>query len=188
MRKNRSPIEQKRFLKPDNYQRKNFQKFVQRIKNRFKCKNINFYENINTLIPTINLILHFHNPPIMTYNYPENIRFAVKEVDMALLFIKEEKENSIPQDSFRQETLEELEKFDLIKKLPNNKYIITPKGTYARQMGAYRYMEMKRSENFFSDYSAEKHKNKKNQIQATFALALMLLIILFVTFKEDFFH
>lgn len=124
----------------------------------------------------------------MTYDYPENTRFAVKEVDMALLFIKEERENSIPQDSFRNETLQELEKFDLIKKLPNNKYIITKKGTYARQMGAFRYMEMKRSENFFSDYSEEKYETKKNQIQATFALAIMLLIILFVTFKDDFFH
>lgn len=124
----------------------------------------------------------------MTYDYPENTRFAIKEVDMALLFIKENRENSIPQDSFRNETLEELETFGLIKKLPNNKYIITTKGTYARQMGAFKYIEMKKSELFFSDYSAKKYEIKKSQIQATFALALMFLIILFVTFKDDFFH
>ncbi len=124
----------------------------------------------------------------MPLTITENTRFAVKEVDMALRYIKEEKENSIPQDSFRKETLNELEKYDLIKQLSNNKYVITPKGIYARKMGAFIYIEMKRSENFFSDYSIEKYEHKKHQIQATFILALVLLLILFVTFKEDFFR
>lgn len=122
-----------------------------------------------------------------SHQFP-NSNFAVKEVDMALLYIKEEKENSIPQDSFREETLNQLEKYDLIKKLPNDNYIITKKGIYARQMGAFRYIEMERSENFFSDYSPEKYEHKKIQIQATFLLALVLLIILLVTFKEDLFR
>lgn len=124
----------------------------------------------------------------MSFPHSTNSSFAVKEVDMALLYIKEEKENSIPQDSFREETLNQLEKYDLVKKLPNDNYIITKKGIYARQMGAFRYMEMKRAENFFSDYSSEKYENKKDQIQATFLLALVLLLILLVTFKEDFFR
>lgn len=107
---------------------------------------------------------------------------------MALLYLKEERENAIPQDSFREETLKQLEKFDLVKKLNNGNYLITTKGIYARQMGAFRYMEMKKSEDFFSDYSPARYETKKNQIQTTFLLALVILLVLFVTFKEDFFR
>ncbi len=121
-------------------------------------------------------------------NQPESFRSAVKEVDMALLYLKEEKENPIPQDSFREETLRELEKFGLVKKLSNGNYLITTKGVYARQMGAFRYMEMKKSEDFFSDYSPARYENRKTQIQSTFLLALVILLVLFVTFKEDFFR
>lgn len=107
---------------------------------------------------------------------------------MALRYIREERENVIPQDSFREDTLNELEDFNLIKKLPNGTYTITEQGLYARKMGAYQYIEMKKSEKFFSDYSPEKYNSKKKLIDVTFMVSLLLLIILFFTYREDFFQ
>lgn len=114
--------------------------------------------------------------------------FAVKEIDMALRYIREDRQNSIPQDSFREDTLQELEDFELIKKLPNGTYSITKQGLYARQMGAHAYIEMKKSEKLFSDYPPEKYNKKKKLIDLTFMVSLLLLIILFITYKEDFFQ
>lgn len=115
------------------------------------------------------------------------MEYGVKEIDLALKYMKEEKENVIPQDSFSNATMEELEKFSLIKKLPNGKYIITEKGSYAKQLGAFRYIEMKKSENYFSDFSTEKYNENKRLIDITFLLALGVLLILFIIMKEDFF-
>lgn len=113
--------------------------------------------------------------------------YAAKEVDMALLYIKAGKENSIPQDSFREETLDQLESFDLIKKLPNGNYSITEEGLYARQLGAFKYMEMKKAEKFFGNYSPGTYNNKKKLISTSYLIALLLLLGLFMVLKNDFF-
>lgn len=113
--------------------------------------------------------------------------YGVKEIDLALKYMKEEKENSIPQDSFSNATLAELEKYKLIEKLSNGKYVITEKGSYAKQLGAFRYIEMKKSENYFLDFSAEKYNDNKRLIDITFILALGILLFLFIIMKEDFF-
>lgn len=113
--------------------------------------------------------------------------YGVKEIDLALKYMKEEKENVIPQDSFSNSTLNELEKFKLVEKLPNGKYIITEKGSYAKQLGAFRYIEMKKSENYFSDFSTEKYNDNKRLIDTTYLLVLGLLLILFIILKDDFF-
>src|SRR5690606_39367780 len=86
--------------------------------------------------------------------------YGVKEIDLALKYMKEEKENTIPQDSFSNTTLDELEKFKLVRKLSNGKYVITEKGSHAKQLGAFRYIEMKKSENYFSDFSQEKRSEE----------------------------
>ncbi|UJH92145.1 hypothetical protein LZ575_06075 [Antarcticibacterium sp. 1MA-6-2] len=114
--------------------------------------------------------------------------FAIKEIDMALRYIREERENVIPQDSFREDMLNELEDFNLIKKLSNGTYIITEQGLYARKMGAHQYIEMKKSEEFFSNYSPEKYNSKKKLIDVTFMVSLLLLIILLFSYREDFFQ
>ena len=114
--------------------------------------------------------------------------YGVKEIDLALKFMKEERENVIPQDSFSDSTLDELEKFKLIKKLSNGKYILTEKGAYAKQLGAFRYIEMKKSENYFSDFSEEKYNDNKRLIDITFVIALGVLLILFIIMKDDFFN
>lgn len=113
--------------------------------------------------------------------------YGVKEIDLALKYMKEEKENIIPQDSFSSATLAELEKFKLIEKLPNGKYVITEKGSYAKQLGAFRYIEMKKSENYFSDFSAERYNENKRLIDTAFFLVLGILLILFIVMKDDFF-
>jgi len=115
------------------------------------------------------------------------MEYGVKEIDLALRFMKEKKENVIPQDSFSTSTLDELEKYKLITKLENGKYVITEKGSYAKQLGAFRYIEMKKSENYFSDYSPEKYSDNKRLIDVTFILALGLILILFIVMREDFF-
>ncbi|CAN5158596.1 hypothetical protein BH23BAC2_BH23BAC2_23430 [soil metagenome] len=115
------------------------------------------------------------------------MNYGVKEIDLALNYIKEEKENSIPQDSFQEATLIELEKYKLIERRPNGKYVITEKGSYAKQLGAFRYIEMKKSENYFSNYSTQKYNDNKKLIDYAFLLAMMLLLILFVFMKDDFF-
>lgn len=116
-----------------------------------------------------------------------SIGYAAKEVDMALLYLKAGKENPIPQDSFREETLDQLESFHLVKKMTNGNYLITKQGLYARQLGAFKYMEMKKSEDFFSDYSPDRYNNKKKLIRTSYLVALILLLGLFMVFKEDFF-
>lgn len=108
-------------------------------------------------------------------------------MDMALRYIKEDQENFIPQDSFQEETLDELESFGLIRKIPNQNYILTDKGKDARQLGAYNYLQMKKAENYFLNYSPEKYTRKKKQIETSFLFALALILILFVIFREDFF-
>lgn len=113
--------------------------------------------------------------------------YAAKEVDMALLYLKAGKENPIPQDSFREETLDQLEQYDLVKKLANGNYLITKQGIYARQLGAFKYMELKKSEDFFSDYSPAMYNSKKRIIRTSYLVALILLLGLFIVFKEDFF-
>jgi len=113
--------------------------------------------------------------------------YGVKEIDLALKYMKEEKENTIPQDSFSNTTLDELEKFKLVRKLSNGKYVITEKGSYAKQLGAFRYIEMKKSENYFSDFSQEKYNDNKRLIDITFVVALGVLLILFIVMKDDFF-
>ena len=115
------------------------------------------------------------------------MEYGVKEIDLALRFMKEKKENVIPQDSFSTSTLDELEKYKLINKLENGKYVITEKGSYAKQLGAFRYIEMKKSEIYFSDYSPEKYNDNKRLIDVTFILALGLILILFIVMREDFF-
>ena len=101
--------------------------------------------------------------------------------------MKEEKENIIPQDSFSNATLDELENYKLIRKLENGKYVITEKGSYAKQLGAFRYIEMKKSEKYFSNFSTEKYNDNKRLIDITFLLALGVLLILFIVMREDFF-
>ncbi len=113
--------------------------------------------------------------------------YGVKEIDLALKYMKEEQENYIPQDSFSTKTLNELEKYKLIEKLPNGKYIITKKGSYAKQLGAFRYIEMKKSEIYFSDFSVEKYNENKRLIDTAFLLALGIILILFIIMKDDFF-
>lgn len=113
-------------------------------------------------------------------------KYPLKEVDMALNYLKVDQENSIPQDSFRDETMNQLQKFGLVERLPNGSYAITDRGIYARQLGAFKYIEMKRSEDFFSDYSPERYESQKRLIQTSFLVALVLLLILFVAMKEDF--
>lgn len=113
-------------------------------------------------------------------------KYPVKEVDMALNYLKVDQENSIPQDSFRDETMDQLQKFGLVEKLQNGTYAITDRGIYARQLGAFKYIEMKKSEDFFSDYSPERYENQKKLIQTSFYIALVLLLILFITLREDF--
>jgi len=115
------------------------------------------------------------------------MNYGVKEIDLALKYMKEEKENAIPQDSFSNSTLDELEKFKLVKKLSNGKYVITEKGSYAKQLGAFRYIEMKKSENYFSNFSQEKFNDNKRLIDTTFVIALGVLLILFIIMKDDFF-
>lgn len=115
------------------------------------------------------------------------MEYGVKEIDLALKYMKEEKENSIPQDSFSDSTIKELEKFNLIEKLPNGKYKITEKGSYAKKLGAFRYIEMKKSETYFSDFSTEKFNENKKLIDTIFILALGALLVLFIIMKEDFF-
>lgn len=113
--------------------------------------------------------------------------YGVKEIDLALKYMKEEKENVIPQDSFSKATLNELEKFKLIEKLSNGKYVITEKGKYAKQLGAFRYIEMKKSETYFSDFSVEKYNDNKRLIDTAFIIALGVLLLLFIIMKDDFF-
>ncbi len=113
-------------------------------------------------------------------------KYPLKEVDMALNYLKVDQENSIPQDSFRDETMNQLQKFGLVERLQNGKYAITDKGIYARQLGAFKYIEMKKSEDFFSDYSPKRYESQKKLIQTSFFLALVLLLILFVALKDDF--
>lgn len=113
--------------------------------------------------------------------------FGVKEVDMALRYIKEDQENYIPHDSFQEETLNELESFGLIRKLPNHNYVLTQKGKDARQLGAYNYIKMKKAENYFLNYTPEKHSRKKKLIETSFIIALVFILILFVVFRDDFF-
>lgn len=114
--------------------------------------------------------------------------YGVKEIDLALKYMKEERENEIPQDSFSNTTLNELEKFKLVEKLPNGKYIVTERGSYAKQLGAFRYIEMKKSENYFSDFSLEQYNENKRIIDTIFLLALGIILILFIVMKDDFFN
>lgn len=115
-------------------------------------------------------------------------KYPLKEVDMALNYLKADQENSIPQDSFRDETMNQLQKFGLVEKLSNGSYAITDRGIYARQLGAFKYIEMKKSEDFFSDYSPARYESQKKLIQTSFLIILFLLLVLFITFKEDFFN
>ena len=112
--------------------------------------------------------------------------YPLKEVDMALNYLKVDQENSIPQDSFRDETMNQLQKFGLVERLSNGTYAITDRGIYARQLGAFNYIEMKKSEEFFSDYSPERYESQKKLIETSFLIALVLLLILFIAMKEDF--
>lgn len=116
----------------------------------------------------------------------KNSQYPLKEVDMALNYLKVDQENYIPQDSFRDETMDQLQKFGLVEKLQNGTYAITDLGVYARQLGAFKYMEMKKSEDFFSDYSPARYESQKKLIKTSFLIALFLLLILFIAFKEDF--
>ena len=105
---------------------------------------------------------------------------GVKEVDLALKYMKEGRENPIPQDSFREATLKELEDFGLINRLPNGSYLITEKGIYARQMGAFEYMEMKRTEKFFLESPKVQFNTKSKFIETAFVLFLLLVLIILV--------
>lgn len=128
----------------------------------------------------------FNSGKLETINANKKM-FGVKEVDMALRYIKEDQENYIPHDSFQEETLNELESFALIRKLPNHNYVLTQKGKDARQLGAYNYIKMKKAENYFLNYTPEKHTKKKKLIETSFIIALVFILILFVVFREDFF-
>lgn len=106
---------------------------------------------------------------------------GVKEVDLALKYMKEDKENPIPQDSFRESTLKELEEFGLIERLPNGCYLITDEGTYAKKMGAYEYMELKRTEEYFLKSPKIRFNTRSNFIETAFVLFLLLVLIILVT-------
>ena len=106
---------------------------------------------------------------------------GVKEIDLALRYMKEGRENPIPQDSFREATLKELEDFGLIERLSNGCYLITSKGTYAKQMGAYNYIELKRTERFFLKTSRFQLSSKRKFIATALALFLLLVLIILVT-------
>ena len=106
---------------------------------------------------------------------------GVKEVDLALKYLKEGKENQIPQDSFRESTLKELEDFGLAERLSNGCYLITEKGKFAKQMGAFNYMEMKRTEQFFLTTPKIQFNTKSKFIETAFVLFLLLVLIILVT-------
>ena len=110
----------------------------------------------------------------------DHIAPGVKEVDLALKYMKEGQENPIPQDSFREATLKELEDFGLIERLHNGCYLITEKGTYAKQMGAYEYMELKRTEDYFLNAPKVRFNTRSKFIETAFVLFLLLVLIILV--------
>ncbi|QED37860.1 hypothetical protein FK178_09045 [Antarcticibacterium arcticum] len=107
---------------------------------------------------------------------------GVKEIDLALKYMKDGRENLIPQDSFREATLMELEEFGLVEKLPNGNYLITDKGLYAKRIGAFEYIKMKRTEDYFLNSPKIGFNTKNKFIETAFVLFLLLILVILVTF------
>lgn len=106
---------------------------------------------------------------------------GVKEIDLALKYMKDGRENPIPPDSFRDATLRELQEYDLVEKLPNGNYLITDRGMDAKKMGAYDYIKMKRNEEYFLNSPKLGFNTKNKFIETAFVLFLLLVLIILVT-------
>tara|TARA_R100000935_G_C2739670_1_gene125354 strand:+ start:101 stop:457 length:357 start_codon:yes stop_codon:yes gene_type:complete len=106
---------------------------------------------------------------------------GVKEIDLALKYMKEDRENPIPPDSFRDATLIELQEFGLVEKLSNGNYLLTDRGMYAKKMGAYDYIQMKRTEEYFLNSPKVGFNTKNKFIETAFVLFLLLILIILVT-------